>query len=68
MKIIAVIQARMGSTRLPNKVMKQVNGVPLIELLIKRLSGAKLVNQIMLATSTDDKNIPLVNHVRSLGY
>lgn len=68
MKIIAVIQARMGSTRLPNKVMKQVNGVPLIELLIKRLSGAKLVNQIMLATSTNDKNTPLVNHVRSLGY
>lgn len=68
MKIIAVIQARMGSTRLPNKVMKLVNGVPLIELLIKRLSESKYIDQIIVATSTDSKNAPLIQHVTSLGY
>ena len=68
MNIIAVIQARMGSTRLPNKVMKTVNGVPLIELLIKRLSKSKHINKIIVATSTDPKNASLIEHVNSLGY
>lgn len=41
MKIVAIVQARMGSTRLPNKVMSLVNGVPMISLLLARLSKAK---------------------------
>ena len=39
--IVAIIQARTGSTRFPNKVMKEVCGIPLIELLLKRLSKFK---------------------------
>ena len=68
MKIIAIVQARMGSTRLPNKVMKEVNGVPMIELLLARLSQSRELDQIVVATSVDEKNIPLVRHVRALGY
>lgn len=68
MKVVAIIQARMGSTRLPNKVMKTINEVPMIELLINRLSKAALINQILVATSDDIKNDSLVNHVESLGY
>jgi len=68
MKIVALVQARMGSTRLPNKVMKPVNGVPMIELLLSRLSRAKEVSQIVVATSVDERNRPLVEHVRKLGY
>jgi glutamate-1-semialdehyde 2,1-aminomutase len=68
MNIIALIQARMGSTRLPNKVMKTVNGVPLIELLIKRLSKSKYIKNIIVATSIDPKNASLIEHVNSLGY
>lgn len=68
MKIVAIVQARMGSTRMPNKVMKQINGVPMIELLLKRLARSKEIHQIVVATSIDDKNDPLAAHVRGLGF
>lgn len=68
MKTVAIVQARMGSTRLPNKVMKPINGIPMIELLLKRLTQAKEVDQIVLATSTAPRNQPLIDHVRQLGY
>jgi len=68
MKIVAIVQARMGSTRLPNKVMKPISGIPMIELLLDRLAKAKEVDQIIVATSIDERNIPLVTHVRKLGY
>lgn len=68
MKVVAIVQARMGSTRLPNKVMKLIGGVPMIELLLARLSKSKKIHQIMLATSTDERNNPLVEHVQKLGY
>jgi glutamate-1-semialdehyde 2,1-aminomutase len=58
----------MGSTRLPNKVMSLLNGVPMMALLLARLSKAKNIDQIVLATSDDPKNQPLVEHVKTLGY
>jgi glutamate-1-semialdehyde 2,1-aminomutase len=68
MKIVALVQARMGSTRLPNKVMKPIGGIPMIELLLTRLARAKEVDQIIVATSVDELNLTLVEHVRKLGY
>lgn len=68
MKVVALVQARMGSTRLPNKVMKPIGGIPMIELLLSRLSRVKGVDQIVVATSMDARNQPLAEHVRKLGY
>jgi glutamate-1-semialdehyde 2,1-aminomutase len=68
MKIVAIVQARMGSTRLPNKVMKPICGIPMTELLLSRLSRAKELDQIIIATSVDVRNLPLIDHVRKLGY
>ena len=68
MKIVAIVQARIGSTRLPGKVMKPINGVPMIELLLARLALSREIDQIVVATSTDPRNQPLVDHVRNLGY
>lgn len=68
MKIVAIVQARMGSTRLPNKVMKEIAGRPMIELLLARLAKSKEVSEIILATSTDLRNLPLVAAVSALGY
>ena len=68
MKIVAIVQARMGSTRLPNKVLKPICGIPMIELLLKRLAKSRELDQIIVATSIDPKNQPLVHCVRSLGF
>lgn len=68
MKIVAIVQARMGSTRLPKKVMKPIGGIPMIELLLTRLARAKEVDQVIVATSVDERNLPLVEHIRQLGY
>jgi glutamate-1-semialdehyde 2,1-aminomutase len=63
-----IVQARLGSTRLPNKVMKEINGTPLIELLLKRLTKCNNVNFIILATSHYEKNVSLIDHVKDLGF
>jgi glutamate-1-semialdehyde 2,1-aminomutase len=68
MKTVAIVQARMGSTRLPNKVMKPIAGVPMIKLLLERLALAAEVDEIVVATSEDARNHPLADHVLALGY
>jgi glutamate-1-semialdehyde 2,1-aminomutase len=67
-KTVAIVQARMGSTRLPNKVMKSIGGAPMIEVLLARLDRSEEINEIVVATSTDPRNQPLVAHVNGLGY
>ena len=68
MTTLAIVQARMGSTRFPNKVMQPILGIPMIELLLNRLALAKHVDRIILATSQDTNNQSLVDHVQGLGY
>ena len=68
MKTIALVQARMGSTRLPGKVLKLVNKKPMIELLLKRLSKSKELNEIIVATSEHPQNDKLQSFVESLGH
>jgi len=58
-KVLLVIQARMGSTRLPGKVMKEVFGRPLLSYLIERLRP--LNSKIVVATSTSDREKPIVS-------
>lgn len=68
LKVVAVVQARMGSTRLPGKVMKAINDVPMIDLLLARLSQAKRVDQIVVATTVDSRDQVLIKHLREEGY
>ena len=68
MNIIAIVQARMGSTRYPNKVMKSICDTPMIGLLLKRLSKTKRINKIVVATSEDLRNDELIQYVHELGY
>ena len=61
-KVLVVIQARMGSTRLPGKVLAEVNGKPLIDILINRLKAAKKEDQIVMATTDDTSDDVLVKN------
>jgi len=57
MKIVAIIEARMTSSRLPGKILRPILGRPTLELLIERLSRSELIDSIVVATtdnSTDD--------------
>ncbi len=67
MNVIAVIQARMGSTRFPGKVLQKVAGTPLIEIMINRLRRTKNINKIILATSVESNNDPLEACMAQLG-
>ena len=67
LKVVAIVQARIGSTRLPGKVMKEVHGIPMIELLLKRLGKSKRVSEIVVATTDLAMDQPLVDHVSRLG-
>jgi glutamate-1-semialdehyde 2,1-aminomutase len=67
-KVVAIVQARVGSTRLPNKVMKPICGRPMIELLLARLSRSQDIDEVVVATSADARNLPLVELVHKLGY
>jgi spore coat polysaccharide biosynthesis protein SpsF len=53
LRIVAVIQARMGSTRLPGKVLKPVAGQPLLWHIIHRLRRSQFIEEIAIATSTN---------------
>ncbi|MEH7106772.1 glycosyltransferase family protein [Bacillus sp. JJ1764] len=61
MKIGAIIQARMGSTRLPGKVLKTVLNKPLLEYQIERVKRAHLLDEIIVATTTSGKDQPIVD-------
>ena len=56
MKVTVIIQARMASTRLPGKVMKEVLGKPLLSYLIERIRCCKGVKDIILATTLNPED------------
>ena len=68
MNIIAIVQARLGSTRLPNKVLKKINDRTLIDLLLTRLSQSKLIDKILVAIPSTSNNDNLSKVVKALGF
>lgn len=63
MKTVAIIQARLGSERLPGKVIQKLpfnNGKPLIKIIISQLKQLEFVDEIILATSINSENDILV--------
>ncbi|MCG6537766.1 MAG: acylneuraminate cytidylyltransferase, partial [Syntrophales bacterium LBB04] len=50
-KIIAIIQARMSSSRLPGKVMANINGKPMLYHVVERTKRSKMIDLVTVATS-----------------
>ena len=63
--IVAIIQARQTSTRLPNKVLKKICNIPLIKILLARLSKSKKINEIILSIPDNNKNLKLYKEATS---
>lgn len=61
MKIGVIIQARIGSTRLPAKVMKKIQGKTVLEHVIERVKQSKLIDEIIVATTLNEKDSLIEN-------
>ena len=61
MKIAAIIQAKISSTRLPNKVTLQLSGKSILEHVIKRLKYSKIIKEIIVATSSNVEDQKIVD-------
>ena len=59
MRVAAIIEARMGSTRLPGKVLKGANDAPLLAHMIERVWAAQMIDHIIVATPATADNAPI---------
>lgn len=64
--ILVIVQARMGSTRMPGKSMAPICGVPLVEHVVKRCHASQLANFVCVATTDQPGDDPLAAHVSTL--
>ena len=65
---LAIVQARMGSTRLPGKVLKKIGDKSMIEILYNRLSLSKYLDKIVVAIPDSKENDVLSNYLKSLRH
>lgn len=67
MKIVAITQARIGSTRLPGKILKTINGESLLEIHLKRILKSKLITKLKVATTVEPEAEKIVAICEKLG-
>ena len=64
----AIIEARMGSSRLPGKVTLKINNIPTILLLIDRLKQVRSINKVIVATTINNNNNQLCQLLKKYCY
>ena len=64
---VAIIQARMGSSRLPGKVMREILGKPMLWHIISRLKWSKLIDKIVIATTDKERDKPILKLAQDSG-
>lgn len=67
MKILAITQARIGSTRLPEKILKTIKGESLLEIHLKRIQKSKLISKLKIATTIEPDAGKIVTVTDRLG-
>ncbi len=67
-KIVAIVQARMASTRLPGKVLADIGGEPMLVREVERAMRAELVDQLVVATTNDSEDEPIAELCHERGY
>jgi spore coat polysaccharide biosynthesis protein SpsF len=65
--VVAIIQARMSSSRLPGKVLLNIAGQPMLARVVARTSRAATVHQVLVATTTDISDDPVAARCDSIG-
>lgn len=68
MKILCIVQARMGSERLPGKVMRNILEKPMVIYTLDRLKRSKYIDEIVLATSLEKSEEPMVSYLIDHNY
>lgn len=66
MKVVAIVQARMGSTRLPGKVLKDLAGETMLARVVGRLRHANQVNEVLVATTGHPDDDAIVDECHRL--
>ncbi len=67
-KIVAIVQARMGSTRLPGKVLLPIAGKPMLVQVVERTQRAATLSEVVVATTLDPSDDPIADVCRGQGY
>ena len=67
MKILAITQARIGSTRLPEKILKTVNDESLLEIHLKRILKSERITKLKVATTTEPDSEKIVKIAKKVG-
>lgn len=65
--VVAIIQARMRSTRLPGKVLMDIVGKPMLWHLVNRLRSSRLIDKIVIATTTSERDLPILRFAAENG-
>ena len=68
MRIGAIVQARMTSERLPGKVLQNVNGKPMLQYLLERLSKSQYLSDVVVATSDLPSDDPIMKFCLGKGF
>jgi spore coat polysaccharide biosynthesis protein SpsF len=67
MKTVAIIQARMSSSRLPGKVLKEAGGRPLLERMVERVKRSERVDEVLVATTVDPSDDTIADFCKQNG-
>lgn len=68
MNIVALVQARMGSTRLPNKVLLDLVGEPMLVHVVRRIRRVGMVNEVVVATTMEPSDDAIAACCESRGW